>query len=189
MDIVPEQESPEPTSLREPGRKEERVTVRITHRQRTIGLWIVLGVSVVVAVYAWVVFITTLNFQVFPTDKFMVSLVGTTVLALFCVTVALMRTIRSWPHRQTTDRLCEQAVKLHRIIEHQNQLHCNPGYEVVPGDTYAATLHGRLTGIRMAICLLNDWDPANDADKEGPADELVVAYWEREHPADWASRR
>lgn len=163
--------------------------MRTTHHQRIpILYWIVLGASTVAAIYAWVVFITTLNVHVVPTDKFMATLVGITAMALFWIAYFLIRIIRSSPNRRATNRLCEQAVKLHRIIERHNQLHCNPGYEVVPGDTYSATLHGRLVGIRMAICLLNDWDPHTDADKEGPADKVVLAYWAKQHPADWASR-
>jgi hypothetical protein len=84
-------------------------------------------------------------------------------------------------NRRATNRLCEHAVKIHRALDARD------GYDRT--DHGAIALHhgllGELTGIRVAICLLNGWSPAHDADKEGPADELVVAYWEKTYPQDW----
>lgn len=150
-------------------------------RRIPILYWIVLGASTVGAIYAWVVFITTLNFHVYPTDKFIVSLVGSTAIALYWITYTLIRITRRWPNREATNRLCEHAVKIHRALD---------AHELYDKDDPAAIaihhgLLGRLTGIRIAICLLNDWDPHHDADTEGPADELVEAYWEKTYPQDW----
>lgn len=165
-----------------PSRKEKRETVRTTHRQRVpILYWIVLAASVLAAIYAWVVFITTLNVHVVPTDTFMATLVGSTAMALFWITFILIRIVRSWPDRQATNRLCEQAVRLHRTLDDSSN---TVRHGLLGEITTEANLYGRIVGIRMAICILNDWDPHTDADKEGPADDLVTAYREKTYPQE-----
>jgi hypothetical protein len=161
--------------------------MRTTHRIPTL-YWIVLGASVLAAIYAWVVFITTLNFHVYPTEKFMYSLVGSTAMPLFWATYILIRTTRKPPNRQATNELCAHAIRVHRAMKIRRDLAGTPGND--PEDT-ALSLHamaGKLTGLRTAICILNGWEADTDADKEGPADQLIQAYWEKTHPADWATR-
>lgn len=164
--------------------------IRRWFNRRTTAIlsWLAYVTSIAAAVYAWVALLDSLSTGVLPSDAFITNVTVTTTLALYWLILFPTLVIRRWTKRRTTDQLCEEAVKLHRIIERENHLHCNPGYTAYPGDNYAITLHGRLVGLRMAICLLNGWDPYRDADKEGPADELVLAYWETQHAADWASR-
>lgn len=92
-----------------------------------------------------------------------------------------MLSIRRWLNRRTTNELCVQAIRLHRIIDKLDL----PGIDDSGGTAFYHGLLGKLSGIRMGICALNGWDLYRDADKEGPADELVEAYWEKTYPQDW----
>lgn len=78
-------------------------------------------------------------------------------------------------NRRVTNRLCERAVKIHRALDKND----------TAGAAFRHSLIGELIGTRAAICLLNGWDPDRDADKEGPADDLIIAYWEKTYPQDW----
>jgi hypothetical protein len=100
-----------------------------------------------------------------------------------------MPLLRRLIHWRATNTLCEEAVRLHRIIDAYNQKAAEPGSPDSINDTFVVTLNGRLIGIRTAICVLQGWNPRDDADKEGPADERVLAYWERKYPADWQAQR
>lgn len=76
-----------------------------------------------------------------------------------------------------TERLCRAAVQRHRAVE----------ATFGDDDTHNARMvwYGEITGLRIALCLVRDWDPEVDADKEGKADELVMAWWERNEPEYW----
>lgn len=161
--------------------------MRTTHRIPTL-YWIVLAASVLAAIYAWVVYITTLNFQVVPTDKFIAALVGSTGMALFWTAYILIRITRRPPNRQATNELCVQAIRVHRAMKIRRDLAGTPGND--PEDT-ALSLHamaGKLNGIRVAICVLNDWIVDDDSYTGGPADQLIQEHWEKTYPATWAER-
>lgn len=79
-----------------------------------------------------------------------------------------------------TDKLCVEVVHRYRAIEGTS------------GDDTAASVQflwlGEVTALRIALCLLHGWDPAVEADKEGRADELVMAWWQRNDPEYWAGK-
>lgn len=103
-----------------------------------------------------------------------------------------MNPLRRWLNRPATNELCNQAIRLHRALNHHHQPAAIPGYTPTPGDTYETTVYGRLVGIRMAICTLNGWDPHRDSGTDGPADRLIIAHWERlaaPQPQDHNPRR
>jgi len=45
---------------------------------------------------------------------------------------------------------------------------------------------GELTAFRDALCIVHGWDPAEHGDKEGRADEMVIARWQERYPEEWA---
>jgi len=152
-----------------------------TGNSRTVYAWISCVLCIGAAIYSWAVFITTLNFNIFPSNNFLAALAVATVAALVSSFNAIRVTLRR-PERRATDRLCEEAIAIQRILDKDMPSFASHGITVAPSDTFAATLYGRLVGVRMGICVLNGWDPCRDADKEGPADELVLAYWENQAP-------
>jgi hypothetical protein len=75
-------------------------------------------------------------------------------------------------------QVAEEAVKLYRARDqliNQPEKHAELAY-----------VTGCNAGLRIALCVLQGWDPAEEADKEGKADELVLAVWQSLHPEDWA---
>lgn len=90
--------------------------------------------------------------------------------------------------RRAINELCVQAIRTHRAIDSAHASVGNPGWN--PEDACVSThaLVGRLNGIRIAICVLNDWIVDDDSYKGGPADQLIQAYWEKNYPATWAQR-
>lgn len=46
-------------------------------------------------------------------------------------------------------------------------------------------LLGVVTGIRVSLCHLHDWDPLTHAGILGPAEALINHWWKRTIPADW----
>lgn len=79
---------------------------------------------------------------------------------------------------QAIDNICRDAVKLHRALD-------NSRFDT-NADATRFTWIGQLLGLQTALCHIHGWNPAEDADKEGKADELICAWWEREHPQEWA---
>lgn len=75
------------------------------------------------------------------------------------------------------DALCRETVERHRA------------YEALLGDPDAHTVRltytGEIIGLRMALCYIHGWDPEEESDKEGKADELVTDWWQRNHPENW----
>lgn len=106
---------------------------------------------------------------------------ATTLVVWTALTTSRSPVINRLVNRRATDRLCARAVRIHRILD-DNELYDN-------NNLVDITLHhgrlGQLAAIRMAICLLNGWDLDNDADEEGPADELITAWWEKHYPDEW----
>ena len=74
-----------------------------------------------------------------------------------------------------TDRLCREAVRVHRALDN---LDTSPA-------SARLTWIGELVGLRIALCLAHGWDSQAEADKEGKADELIVAWWEKNFPKEW----
>lgn len=37
----------------------------------------------------------------------------------------------------------------------------------------------------VALCITQGWDPNEDADKDGRADEMVIARWQERFPEEW----
>jgi len=79
---------------------------------------------------------------------------------------------------QIVEGLCRLAVRYHRILDAQSD-------DPEPELTVTLTVAGKLGAVREALCLAHGWDPDTEADKEGRADEFVLDWWERHHPADW----
>jgi hypothetical protein len=84
--------------------------------------------------------------------------------------------------QQLVDALCREAVQRHRVLDNLREA---PDYNPKQDLPITLTWIGELIGLRMAICLVHGWDPNEESDKEGKADELVTAWWERNHPEDW----
>lgn len=46
-------------------------------------------------------------------------------------------------------------------------------------------LIGQIIGIRTSLCLVNGWDPEEEAHSAGKAIGLITRHWEDQHPEDW----
>lgn len=89
--------------------------------------------------------------------------------------------------QQLTDALCREAVRLHRILDaDENHYHGSDTSTKNTVLTARLTWIGELIGLRMALCLIHGWDPQEQSDKEGKADQLITNWWERTYPAEWA---
>lgn len=78
-----------------------------------------------------------------------------------------------------SEALCEQAITRHRahdqIINERDQV----------SHHMRSTLVGEIMGLQTALCLLHGWNINTDADKEGPADKLILNHWRTHYPKEW----
>lgn len=45
---------------------------------------------------------------------------------------------------------------------------------------------GEMVAYRESLCIVQGWDPNEHGDKEGRADEMVIARWQERYPEEWA---
>lgn len=79
---------------------------------------------------------------------------------------------------EAVERLADESVTLYRL---RDRLINRPEERDALVQTLAC-----VSGLRIALCLLKGWDPREESDKEGRADEFIVARWREQHPEDWA---
>jgi hypothetical protein len=81
------------------------------------------------------------------------------------------------PDQGIVDRICRE------VVTRQRTLDADEGGDLA----LRMDLLGEISGLRLALCHLHGWDPAIDAEKEGRADQLVLDWWRRTHPDEWAA--
>lgn len=84
-------------------------------------------------------------------------------------------------NRALVDGICRQAAERMQKYDHlKNQLG-----EVV--FTRRIELIGEITGLRVALCLAMGWNLDADADKDGKADDFILAWAGRNLP-EWSEQ-
>lgn len=77
------------------------------------------------------------------------------------------------------DQLCELAVKVHRMID-------STPAEGKADARIRMELIGELSGLRMALCIMQGWNPRMEADNDGLADSYIREWWQHAYPDDWS---
>lgn len=81
--------------------------------------------------------------------------------------------------RAASSRICDQAVKRMKSLDVLNHVGDH-------GDTttnYLRTVMiGELHGLRVALCCLFGWNPAEEADKEERADDYIKTWHNDQYP-------
>lgn len=102
---------------------------------------------------------------------------GETVVDL--VIRALRRELRDTSGTEISDALCREAVRRHRAYDAASN---NPDTPL----SVRLTLQSEIHGLRVALCIVHGWPSEGEADKEGKAYDLVIAWWQRHHRDEWA---
>lgn len=74
------------------------------------------------------------------------------------------------------DQLCRETVRQMQIVDRYL------GDTSEAAHTFRVERYGTIQGLRIALCLLMGWNPREDADKEGRADDYVKDWHNRNCP-------